>query len=135
MRIGELARLSGASARSLRYYEQQGLLRPQRTSGSQRVYDDSAVERVTLIRRLIAAALPTSVIADVLPCIDAAPEERTGALLDALRHESARLARQINEASQAREMLTGLITTFDLPPEPLSEPNPRHTSVVEPGPN
>lgn len=119
MRIGELARLSGASVRSLRYYEQQGLLRPRRTAGSQRVYDEQAVERVVLIRRLMAAALSTTVIADVLPCIDAPPEERTGALLEALRREAARLDEQIDQAVHARELLRHLVHSFD---HPASDP-------------
>lgn len=112
MRIGELAGRSGASVRSLRYYEQQGLLHPRRTAGSQRVYDDEAVERVVLIRRLMAAALSTTVIADVLPCIDAPPEERTGALLAALQREGARLDAQIDEALHARQLLRRLVRSF-----------------------
>lgn len=120
MRIGELARLSGTSVRSLRYYEQQGLLRPERTAGSQRVYDDDAVERVILIRRLMAAALSTTVIADVLPCIDAPPEERTGALLTALRREGARLDKQIDDALHARDLLRQLVQTFEGPAPDLT---------------
>ncbi len=34
MRIGELARRTGVSERSLRYYEQQGLLVSERTAGT-----------------------------------------------------------------------------------------------------
>ena len=49
MRIGDLSAATGASARSLRYYEQQGLLASERSSGGQRHYPESAVERVTLI--------------------------------------------------------------------------------------
>ncbi|AEW99600.1 putative transcriptional regulator (plasmid) [Streptantibioticus cattleyicolor NRRL 8057 = DSM 46488] len=55
MRIGELARRSGVSERSLRYYEQQGLLRSQRTPGGQREYGDWAVDRVIRVQALYAA--------------------------------------------------------------------------------
>lgn len=51
MRIGELAALTGASPRSLRYYEEQNLLSSCRTTSGQRVYNDEAHERVRLIQR------------------------------------------------------------------------------------
>ena len=45
MRIGELARRTGVSERSLRYYEQQALLAADRTPGGQRDYPEQAVDR------------------------------------------------------------------------------------------
>ena len=38
MKIGELAEKSGVSVRSLRYYEQQGLLQPGRLMNGYRMY-------------------------------------------------------------------------------------------------
>ncbi|TVU59258.1 MerR family DNA-binding transcriptional regulator [Paenarthrobacter nitroguajacolicus] len=38
MRIGELSTRTGVSVRSLRYYEQQLLVEPQRTSAGHRIY-------------------------------------------------------------------------------------------------
>lgn len=40
MRIGELARRTGVSERMLRYYEQEGLLRPARTTSGYRDYGE-----------------------------------------------------------------------------------------------
>jgi DNA-binding transcriptional MerR regulator len=68
MRIGELARRTGASARSLRYYEQQGLVHSTRSVGGQRLYTASEVARVEMIRRLFDAGLGSKVIARLLPC-------------------------------------------------------------------
>ncbi|WP_319949524.1 MerR family transcriptional regulator [Streptomyces halobius] len=45
MRIGELAERTGASRRSIRYYEQQGLLESERTGKGRRVYGENAVNR------------------------------------------------------------------------------------------
>ncbi|WP_374225966.1 MerR family DNA-binding transcriptional regulator [Micromonospora sp. C41] len=42
MRIGELSARTGVSARSIRYYEQQGLLAALRTPSGQRVFAESA---------------------------------------------------------------------------------------------
>ncbi|MGO2110991.1 MAG: MerR family transcriptional regulator, partial [Pseudoclavibacter sp.] len=46
MRIGEVARSAGVSVRSLRYYEEQGLVIADRTFGGHRDYDESDVDRV-----------------------------------------------------------------------------------------
>lgn len=50
MRIGELARKTGLSTHALRFYEQQGLITPQRRANGYRDYPSEAVEIVNLIR-------------------------------------------------------------------------------------
>lgn len=70
MRIGELARRTNVSTRLLRYYESQGLLSPEREANGYRDYAESLIERVTQIRGLIDAGVPTRIIAMILPCLD-----------------------------------------------------------------
>ncbi|WP_328603455.1 MerR family transcriptional regulator [Amycolatopsis sp. NBC_00345] len=70
MRIGELSKRTGASPRSLRYYEEQGLLTSSRSDTGQRHYSDSEVQRVSLIRQLFDAGMSSRVIASVLPCVE-----------------------------------------------------------------
>ena len=72
MRIGELARSTGVSARSLRHYEDAGLISPNRLKSGYRDYDESQVMTVGLIKTLIAAGLPVTIIARVMPCVPAA---------------------------------------------------------------
>jgi DNA-binding transcriptional MerR regulator len=51
-RIGEIARQTGVSVETLRYYEKRRLLKaPPRTNGGFRVYSDDAVEQVTFIKQ------------------------------------------------------------------------------------
>lgn len=69
MRIGELSRRSGASIRSLRYYEEQRLLTPARLPSGYRVYDEADVFRVQRIQALLAAGLSTRKIEHILPCL------------------------------------------------------------------
>lgn len=69
IRIGELAALTDVSARNLRYYENQGLLKAQRSSTGQRLFPLSAAKQVHYIRMLLKAGLPTRVIRELLGCI------------------------------------------------------------------
>ncbi len=113
MRIGDLAAATGASTRSLRYYEQQGLLASQRTSGGQRHYPDSAAERVALIRSLLAAGLSSSTIHDVLPCItDKAI--RTPWLAERLCAELKRVEDQISSLHRTRDILADLVEHYSV---------------------
>src|SRR5690242_14285811 len=66
MRIGELSARTGTSVRMLRYYEEQGLLKPERTSAGYREYDETDVDRVARIRCMMSAALPSGVVGQAL---------------------------------------------------------------------
>ncbi len=54
LRIGDLARLAGTTARTIRYYEEIGLLPDgtARMAGSHRLYDDGDLERLREVMRL-----------------------------------------------------------------------------------
>lgn len=113
MRIGELAQRTGVSERSLRYYEQQGLLVSSRTPGGQRDYTEQAVDRVIHIQELFAAGLPSRTIVGLLPCMrdhDGGPAPHaTGRLVDELTAERERLDRTIRELTGSRAVLDGVI--------------------------
>jgi DNA-binding transcriptional MerR regulator len=70
VRIGELADRTGVPPRLLRYYEEQGLLTPDRAANGYRDYAESLIDRVVQIRGLLDAGLPTKIIKQVLPCLD-----------------------------------------------------------------
>ncbi|WP_030161773.1 MerR family transcriptional regulator [Glycomyces sp. NRRL B-16210] len=118
MRIGELARRTGVSERSLRYYEQQGLLDAERTPGGHREFGEAAVDRVVRIQVLFAAGLNSATIHDVLPCMsdhDGGPNERTThTLARELRAERERIDRQIADLLRTREILDEVIETADV---------------------
>src|SRR5687768_13233178 len=113
MKIGQLVDRTGVSHRSLRYYEEQGLLAAGRTGGGHREYPDAAVDRVIRIQELFAAGLCSSTIAELLPCmhdIDGAPSAAaTPWLTEELYRERARLDRAIRELERSREVLDEVI--------------------------
>lgn len=113
MRIGELARRTGVSERSLRYYEQQELLRADRTPGGHRDYPERAVDRVIRIQELFAAGLHSKKIAQLLPCMrdaDGGPSDiATPQLVTDLVAERNRVDRMIIELANARDVLDQVI--------------------------
>jgi DNA-binding transcriptional MerR regulator len=70
MRIGELARRTGATTRALRYYEERGLLGSGRGANGYRDYGPEAVARVHNIRRLLEAGLTSDDIRELGGCLD-----------------------------------------------------------------
>jgi DNA-binding transcriptional MerR regulator len=109
MRIGELARLTGVSARSLRYYEQQGLLHSTRSGGGQRHYTAADVARVEIIRQLLDAGLGSRVIAQLLPCVDSADADVAQEAFSTMVRERGRLTADIARLVEARDALNALI--------------------------
>ncbi|MEU6274879.1 MerR family transcriptional regulator [Streptomyces populi] len=67
MRIGEASRAGGVSARSLRHYEDQGLIVPGRLDNGFRDYCRSTIDRVLVIRSLLESGLPVRLIRELLP--------------------------------------------------------------------
>lgn len=70
MRIGELARQTGASARSLRHYEWAGLLDSRREGNGYRSFSLEDVERVGNIRALLDAGLDLEDARLLYPCLE-----------------------------------------------------------------
>jgi DNA-binding transcriptional MerR regulator len=109
MRIGELSARTGASRRSLRYYEQQGLLVSTRSPSGQRRYDDDHVQRVALIQIFLAAGMSSRTIAQMVPCMTEPNMDRARQALTAMNQERTRLSSTIDSLTTAREALDHLI--------------------------
>jgi DNA-binding transcriptional MerR regulator len=124
MKIGGLAERTGASVRSLRYYEELGLISSHRTAGNQRTFDEAMVDRVRLVRDLLAAGLPTSTIKDVLPCMSE-PEHQTPLLTRTLLSERERIDAAIGRLEDMRRLLDDVIAAA--PELPATRPSRRRT--------
>ncbi|GAA2795682.1 MerR family transcriptional regulator [Kitasatospora sp. CM 4170] len=112
MRIGDLSRRTSVPARLLRYYEEQGLLHPDRDSNGYRSYAPDAVSTVLRIRDLLDAGLTTDAIRRLLPCAHddepgVAPCTKSLGVMDerlnSLAEQIARLQRQQELLSAQRE--------------------------------
>lgn len=111
MRIGELARRSGLTDKTIRYYEQVGVLdEPARTSGGYRDYQPDALDRLAFVRAAQAIGLKLGEIREIVglrdrgqtPCSHVArlldrramEIDESIAALERMRRELRRLARR-----------------------------------------
>ncbi len=71
MRIGELAAATGTTTKTLRFYEDSGLLPPaERNANGYRDYTEDAIHRLDFIRRGRAAGLTLAQIRDIIDLRD-----------------------------------------------------------------
>jgi DNA-binding transcriptional MerR regulator len=117
MRIGELAKLSNTPTRSLRYYEEQGLIIPERLDNGYREYGPHLIDRAVQIRGLIDSGVPTKIIALILPCLDKprgiVPEDIQPELLTILRNEQERMSHRIDFLTRNRDSIAAYIDAAD----------------------
>jgi DNA-binding transcriptional MerR regulator len=117
MRIGELSRQTGVPVRLLRYYEDQGLLSPGRSANGYRAYEPADVQRVTQIRGLIDAGVPTAIIRDILPCLDdpctIVLREPAPDVIDALERHRQMIDARIQCLSRNRDAIGRYLRSID----------------------
>ncbi|MFF4255052.1 MerR family transcriptional regulator [Streptomyces sp. NPDC001663] len=100
MKIGELSRRTGVPTRLLRYYEEQGLLSPERTENGYRDYGEPTVRDVQQIRGLLDSGLTTEMIRAILPYLSGPDEILLPA--DRLTPETAALLQSHIDRIQSR---------------------------------
>jgi DNA-binding transcriptional MerR regulator len=122
VRIGELARRTGVPTRLLRYYEEQGLLAPDRAANGYRDYPDSQVERVVQIRGLLDAGIPTKIIKRILPCLDNPctihVTDATPELIATLERQRDQMDARIRCLTRNRDAISGYLNAVRAGPPP-----------------
>ncbi|UNK18828.1 MerR family transcriptional regulator [Paenibacillus sp. N3/727] len=68
MKIGELSLKTGASIRSIRYYEEKKLIHPKRLENGYRIYSEKDMERVKAVQLFLDLGLNIEEIYPVLSC-------------------------------------------------------------------
>ena len=107
--IGDLSARSGVATSALRYYEVQGLISSQRTTGNQRRYQRSTLRRVAFIRSAQRVGLTLEEISAALRTL---PEGRTPTKADWARLSRdwrPRIDAQIERLERLRDKLDGCI--------------------------
>lgn len=113
MHIGELAERTGLSLRTIRHYDDVGLLPASaRTDGGFRVYSEADAARLMLIRQMKPLGFSLEEMAEILGLLgaegsigdgghdrgDAAP--RLAEFLERAEHQRAKMARNLSQADE-----------------------------------
>jgi len=110
MRIGEVANRSGVPIKTIRYYEEIGVLpEPRRSASKYRDYESDVVERLGFIRASQAFGLSLGEIREIVAYRDRG-EVPCAHVLALLRRRSMEIDERIAELQHARSVLDGLVS-------------------------
>jgi len=116
MHIGELAERTGLSLRTIRHYDDVGLLpATARTNGGFRVYSEADAARLMLIKQMKPLGFSLEEMAEILGLLaaertagsadTAAPDARLAGFLERAEHQRAKMARNLSQADEFIAML------------------------------
>jgi DNA-binding transcriptional MerR regulator len=105
--IGQVAKASGVAAKTIRYYEQIGVLpAPSRAASGYRLYDQPGVERLRFIRRARSLGLPLQELKALIGTLNGKAQPALRARLRALvRAQLGVVTNQITELERLRLQL------------------------------
>ncbi|MFD0698249.1 MerR family transcriptional regulator [Paenibacillus sp. GCM10027628] len=125
MKISQLSKSTGVSARSIRHYEKKKLITSMRLDNDYREFDESAVERIRNVQVYLSLGMTTNEIEQVLSCKDSNSAkngycddmlkayedklEKINSQLNSLATLQHRLEKQIRIMKKKRERL-GIVT-------------------------
>jgi MerR family copper efflux transcriptional regulator len=126
--IGQVAELTGLSLRTIRHYEDLGLITPSgRTSGGFRLYDDDDIDRLLLVKRMKPLGYPLEEMRALLELVDALAGSGAAGLspqdaLERLSTYTVELEQRIDtletHAAYAREFLARVVDVISRHPGP-----------------
>jgi DNA-binding transcriptional MerR regulator len=130
--IGDVARLSGLSIDTLRYYDRAGLLGPvNRTSGGRRVFDRDTLGLLDVVLRLRRTGMPVEDVRHFVDLVRSGDAERAGRL-DLLRAHRRRVLAQLDQLKDDLAVIDWKIAVYQAgeddtepPPPPPGWPRPQ----------
>jgi DNA-binding transcriptional MerR regulator len=116
MHIGELAERTGLSLRTIRHYDDVGLLPATgRTDGGFRVYSENDFERLMVIKQMKPLGFSLEEMAEILDLLSPhgttattdAPQDKLTEFLEKAIHQRAKMARNLAQADEFIQRLSG----------------------------
>jgi len=116
--IGRLAKTTGVATKTIRYYEQVGVLPPaSRTAAGYRQYTEEAVQRLLFIRRARALGLPLHHLKGLTTALDGGPRPALRPrLLELVRAHLGTVQRRIGELAMLQRQLEQIVRGLETPP-------------------
>lgn len=115
LKIGELARCSGLSERSLRHYEDLGIINPQRSDGGTRGYSDKDIAVAQLVQKMRDLNISVDLIASVATTRRGydTGSESSSAIRDLLSEMSERLVDLSRLAAEMQGEVVSVLMAVD----------------------
>ncbi|BFM18868.1 Cd(II)/Pb(II)-responsive transcriptional regulator (plasmid) [Maricurvus nonylphenolicus] len=108
MQIGELAKLTGCSVQTIRYYEKQNLLESTaRSEGNFRLYDASAVEQLMFIKHCRSLDLALSEVRQLIE-LNQSPDMHCDDVNSMIDNHIEQVEQRMTELERLRQHLTSL---------------------------
>ena len=115
--IGQLSQLTGASVRSLRHYDEHGLLASVRASNGYRMFPERAVTQVKQVQRMIATGFTIDDIRGFPDCMLLIEGARScDQITDVQRARLEAIDRQIADLEKRRARLIKTLLEGAVPP-------------------
>ncbi|MBR7956595.1 MerR family transcriptional regulator [Burkholderia cenocepacia] len=115
--IGKLAQFTGASVRSIRHYDEHGLLASVRADNGYRLFPDKAVTQVKQIQRMIATGFTLDDIRGFPDCMLLIEGARScDQITDVQRERLEAIDRQIADLEKRRARLVKMLRDGTVPP-------------------
>ncbi|MFV0307901.1 MAG: MerR family transcriptional regulator [Desertimonas sp.] len=92
--IAEVVERTGCTHDTLRYYEKEGLIRPDRDAGGRRRYTDQHVARVIFLQRMRSSAMPIAVLKEYVALLEQGQRTEPERLAIMQRHRQAVVAQR-----------------------------------------
>lgn len=114
MKIGDIARRLGTTVRTLRFYEEQGLIHPRRSDRGTRLYEEADVERFEALLALSRLDFPLQQLGElaaIRPASASGDEasREVAARLDAMRQQLAAQADAIAQMQRDLQRADALV--------------------------
>ncbi|MDV3000017.1 MAG: Mercuric resistance operon regulatory protein [Chroococcopsis gigantea SAG 12.99] len=120
LKIGQLSSLTGVSIKTIRYYEELGLISsPQRTEGHFRLFDTDTVNKLLFIKRLQSFGLSLQEIKDCLS-VHSQGDLPCNEIKEKLETHINEIDRQIEQLLILRQQLKETVDRWQVLPKPTS---------------
>jgi len=118
LKIGQLAQATGVSAKTIRYYEQVGVLPPaNRTAAGYRQYAEQGLHRLLFIRRVRTLGLSLQNLKSLTAALDDGPRATVRPrLLGLVREQLSAVQQQISDLHFFQQQLEQIVQRLLMPP-------------------
>jgi len=111
MNSAKVSELTQISPRMLRYYEEQGLIKPRRTISNYRIYSEQDIQNIKKIKLLNEAGVALNAICVLLPCFDLDNQSFTlcPIVKMQLEHEIEKISKHLEHLTQSHTLLISFL--------------------------